>query len=272
MAKPDWTLKFIKMLFPRTPDHGKITRLPCVARWLERRFFEGDHLIALPRDEVIRVDEAMEDEGQMVLPSQLVEAFIEKARYHWIMDFCLCRRSMSCSRYPVEMGCLFMGEAVLDINPAWGRLVSPQEARDHIRRCQEKGLIHFMGRSKLDTVWLGIGPGHRLLTICNCCPCCCITRGIAHTDPLLSDKLHRAPGVTVQVAEEDCTGCGNCLNSVCFADAIRMREGTAFIGEACRGCGRCVEACPSGAIRIRVDSRRFLEENVEQISRLVDLT
>jgi hypothetical protein len=57
-----------------------------------------------------------------------------------------------------SLGCLFMGKAVLGINPALGRLVSKEEAHEHIRRCNEKGLFHLIGRNKLDTVWLGIGP------------------------------------------------------------------------------------------------------------------
>ena len=271
MSKPEWTLEFIKRTFPRKPTHGKLTKLPGVARWVEQRFFEGDHLIALPRDKVIQVSREVEDPGQTVLPSQLVDTFIEKANHHWIMNFCICRRSMPCKHYPVELGCLFMGEAVLGINPDWGRLVSKEEAKEHIRRCQEKGLVHFMGRSKLDTVWLGIGPGDKLLTICNCCPCCCITRGIPYTAPLLSEKLTRAPGVHVRV-DETCIGCSTCMDNVCFANAIHRVGGRAVITEDCRGCGRCVEACPNDAIQITVDQDRFLKENVEQISSLVDLS
>ena len=272
MAKPDWTLDVIKRIFPRRPAQGKLTRLPGVARWMERRFFEGDHLIALPRDNVIRVDREVDDPGQTVLPTDLLDLFIDRAHDLWVMDFCICRRSMPCERYPVELGCLFLGRATLDINADWGHRVTREEAKEHIRRCQKEGLIHFMGRSKLDTVWLGIGPGDRLLTVCNCCPCCCITRGIPYTAPLLSEKLKRAAGVRVRV-EEACTGCGACAApEVCFAGAIRMAAGYAVITEDCRGCGRCVEVCPSGAITLTVDRERFLKENTEQISRLVDLS
>ncbi len=272
MAKPDWTLNVIKMLFPRKPAHGKLTKLPGVARWMERRFFEGDHIIALPQDRMIQLDQEVDDPGQTVLPSDLVDRFIEQANDLWIMNFCICRRSMSCKDYPVELGCLFLGRATLEINPDWGRRVTRGEARDHIRKCQEEGLIHFMGRSKLDTVWLGIGPGDRLLTICNCCPCCCVTRGLPYTAPILSDKLKRAPGVRVRV-DDSCVGCGACQPpEVCFAGAIRMAAERAVITEDCRGCGRCVEICPSGAITLSVDRDRFLNENVEHLSRLVDLS
>jgi hypothetical protein len=272
MAKPERTLKFIRMIFPRKPAHGKLTKLPGVAQWMERRFFQGDHLIALPRDNVIRIDRQVDDPGQTVLPTDLVDQFIEKSNDLWIMNFCICRKSMSCRDYPTELGCLFLGRATRGINPDWGRRVSREEAKEHIRKCQEKGLVHFMGRSKLDTVWLGIGPGERLLTICNCCPCCCITRGLPHSAPRLREKLKRAPGVTVRV-EESCTGCGACVDlEACFARAIRMVAGQAIITEDCRGCGRCVEACPNDAISITVDRDHFLKKNEEQLSRLVDLS
>ncbi len=269
MARPQWALEFIKLLFPRNPVHGRVTKLPGVAEWVERRFLEGDHLVALPRDQTIKVHKDVEDAEQMVLPSSLADHFIDQASHQWIMDFCICRRSMPCKHYPVDLGCLFLGEPVQEINPEWGRLVTKEEAKDHIRKCQEAGLIHFIGKSKLDTVWLGIGPGEKLLTICNCCPCCCITRGLSHAAPLLSEKLKRAPGVEVRVTD-DCIGCGTCAAKVCFSDAIHIQEGRAVIADNCRGCGRCAETCPNDAIKITIDPERFMKENVEQISGVLE--
>lgn len=271
MAKPNWTLELIKWTFPRNPRHGRITKLPGVGRWIEKRLFEGDHLLTLPRDQVIPVDQPVEDPGQTVLPSRLVDHFIDRMDFHWIMDFCICRRSMPCKHYPVDLGCLFMGEPARGINPDWGRSVSREEAKAHIRRCEEAGLIHFIGRSKLDTVWLGIGPGERLLTVCSCCPCCCITRGLSQTAPRLSEKLHRAPGVQVRVGP-DCIGCGTCTSQFsCFSEAIVMKHGRAVVTENCRGCGRCVEVCPNDAIQISIDPDRFFRESVEQIERVVEI-
>ncbi|MDY6794139.1 MAG: hypothetical protein SWK76_02475 [Actinomycetota bacterium] len=60
----------------------------------------------------------------------------------------------------------------MGINPKLGRRVTREEAREHVRRCREAGLFHIIGRNKIDMVWLNIRLGQRLLTICNCCPCC----------------------------------------------------------------------------------------------------
>jgi hypothetical protein len=90
------------------------------------------------------------------------------------MNTCLCRDAKQCKDYPIDLGCLFLGEAALGINPRLGRGVTKREALEHIRRCREAGLVHLIGRNKLDTVWLGVGPGDKLLTICHCCPCCCL--------------------------------------------------------------------------------------------------
>ncbi len=271
MSRPNWLLSFIKLTFPRNPKHGWVTRLPGLGRWIEKQFFDGDHLITLPRNTVVEVNRLLEEQEHVVLPTDLMDYFIDKMEYHVIMDFCICRRSMPCKDYPIELGCLFMGEAVKDINPEWGRMVSPEAAKAHIRRCDDAGLIHFLGKSKLDTQWLGIGPGEKLLTICNCCPCCCITRGLTYADSRLSNKLTKAPGVKVWIAD-DCVGCGKCSeDDVCFVNAIHLKGERAIIGNDCRGCGRCMSVCAKNAIKISIDRDKFMNESIDQISRVVDV-
>jgi ferredoxin len=186
------------------------------------------------------------------------------------MDRCICRDSEQCQDYPIDLGCLFLGEAVLDINPKLGRLVSKEEALAHVQRCREAGLVHLIGRNKLDVVWLGAHPGHKLLTICNCCPCCCLWRVLPHVTDGFGGKVHRMPGVTVRVTER-CVGCGACTQDVCFVDAIHLENGRAVHSDACRGCGRCVQACPEGAIEVVVEDSQFINETIERISSLVDV-
>jgi ferredoxin len=200
-----------------------------------------------------------------------VEHFVEEARYHWIMDTCICRDASHCQDYPVDLGCLFLGEAVLGINPKLGRLVTREEALAHVRRCHDAGLVHTIGRNKLDTVWLGVGPGDRLMTICNCCPCCCLWRMLPQLDPEIAAKVTRMPGVTVSVTEQ-CAGCGTCTQGVCFVDAIHLNEQRAVITDACRGCGRCVTACPENAIELSIDDRQFVARSIRELSSLVDVS
>lgn len=271
MSRPGWFLPLIKLAYPS--DFARIgwliKRWP-LARAVEKALFDGDRMLCLPRDRVIDVNLKLQGVDQIVLPSQLCDSVIDRLDYHVVMDFCVCRRSNECQRYPVQYGCLFMGEAAKGINPGWGRAVSKEAAKAHIRKCQDVGLIHLVGRSKLDTVWLGVGPGHKLLTICNCCPCCCIARGLPHFPENLASKIQRSPGVTVHVTDA-CSGCGTCSTAGCFADAIRVEADRATITDACRGCGRCVEACPQEAIRIDVDNVRILSDFDRQLSDVVEL-
>ncbi len=271
MSQPIWIVKLIQKLFPRRFLLARLTHIPVVARIVDRLLFEGDDIIYLPRDRVIPVNQALDNPGEMVLPSRVVEHFIEKATYHWIMNFCVCRDSMRCEDYPIDLGCLFLGEAAMGINPQLGRRVTKQEALEHARRCREAGLVHLIGRNKLDTVWLGIGPGNKLLTICNCCPCCCLWRILPDIAPQLGTKITRMPGVTVSVTDR-CVGCGTCTKDVCFVDAIHLVNHRAVISDACRGCGRCVDACPQQAIEIAIVNDQFVEESINRISSLVDVS
>lgn len=162
-----------------------------------------------------------------MLLAAVIEHFITRASHHWIMNFCICRSASNCKDYPIELGCLFMGEAVLGINPKLGRLVSKAEALDHIHRCQEAGLIHLIGRNNLDALWLGVQPANRLLTVCNCCPCCCLYRMLPYLSSRLSAKFKRMPRVSVTITDR-CTGCGICTVNVCFVNAIHVENGRAI--------------------------------------------
>jgi len=206
-----------------------------------------------------------------VLSSQVLEHFIRQAEHHWIMNFCICRDSNACKDYPIDLGCLFLGEAAMGINPRFGRKATAEEALEHAGRCREAGLVHLIGRNKLDTVWLNVGPGKKLLTVCNCCPCCCLWKILPEINTRIVSKVNRMPGLAVSVTE-DCIGCGACTKEVCFVDAVRLENRRAFIGDDCRGCGRCVTVCPQEAIRITIDRRDCISAAIDKIGNRVDIT
>jgi ferredoxin len=245
--------------------------VPVVGSIVDHVLFRGDDIVYLPQNEVIPVGESLEAPGEMVLPSQMVEHFVKEARYRWLMDACICRDASRCDDYPRDLGCLFLGEAVLGIHPKLGRLVSEEEALAHLQSCRDAGLVHMVGRNRLDTFWMGVGPGDRLLTICNCCPCCCLWRVLPHITPDIGDKVRRMPGVSVTVTDR-CEACGTCTQGVCFVDAISLNGDRAAIDDACRGCGRCVNACPLQAIELTVDDGQFVQRAIERLGPLVDVT
>jgi ferredoxin len=269
MARPIWLVALIRAGFPARFLLAGLTRWPGVGRLLEKWLFAGDDLVVLPSDRVIKIDRQVDMTDQVALPSMLVERFINEANYHWIMDNCICRQASNCPDYPVGLGCLFLGEAVLGINPALGRRVSREEALAHAEKCREAGLVHLIGRNKLDAVWLGVGPGNKLLTICNCCPCCCLWKMLPVVSGDISSRVNKLPGVSVKVMD-GCSGCGICADNVCFVNAVSMVDGVAVISGDCRGCGRCALACPVDAIVVEYDSGS-VDRVAENIRSLVDV-
>jgi ferredoxin len=270
LARPFWFVNLIKRAFPQRFWMARLTNLPVLGDVVDWGLFDGDDLIYLPVDTSITVNEHISNPGDYVLPSKVVDHFIDHASHLWVMDFCLCREGNGCAEYSHQLGCLFIGEAVLKINPNMGHLVSKQEAHQHIQRCREAGLVHMVGRNKLDVLWLGAGPGEKLLTVCSCCPCCCLWKVLPEITPKISSKVNRLPGVNV-VVTDDCLGCGDCTLGICFVEAIQVVDDKAFISSDCRGCGRCVEICPNEAIDLSIEVHSYVDNAILQLSELVDV-
>jgi len=251
-----------------------MTKAPLLGRAVDKMLFDGDDIMYLPKDDVaqkvIQIGKTLERPEETVLPSEIIHHFIDKANFHWIMNFCICRDASKCEDYPIEYGCLFLGEAARDINPKLGREVTKEEAHEHVTKCRDAGLVHLIGRNKLDTWWLGVSPGDKLLTVCNCCPCCCLWKMIPNLNPEISRKVTKMPGVSVRVTDA-CTGCGICAESVCFVDAITMADDRAVISDQCRGCGYCIEICPETAIELTIADLNYFDDSIERISAVVDV-
>lgn len=242
---------------------------PLLQRWLFNGHRSGDALFYLPKDRVV-IDQTIEDEASVAVPSSVVEHFIKEASHIFLMDRCICRDAADCQTYDHEIGCIFLGEGVLDINPKLGRLVDQELALAHLARAREAGLVHLIGRDKIDAIWMGVEPSTKLMTICNCCSCCCLFKFLPNLAPKLQKKVEKMPGVMV-VVTDDCIGCGRCTEAVCFIDAIHLVEGRAVIREDCRGCGNCAEVCPTDAIRVTLDGETSIASTIERLSQIVDV-
>jgi Pyruvate/2-oxoacid:ferredoxin oxidoreductase delta subunit len=270
LSSPVWFVNLIKKIFPQRFWVARLTRLPVLGALAHRVFFAEDDMIYLPINRSIQVNETIHRSPDLVLPSQVVNHFIQTASYRWIMDFCLCREGNQCKDYPRTYGCIFLGEAVLKINPRFGRLATVAEALAHAGKCREAGLVHVVGRNKLDEIWLAAGPGEKLMTICNCCPCCCLWKALPDLSPQIGSKVSRLPGVNVIVSDL-CLGCAACTEGICFVNAIQLVDGQAQIGPECRGCGRCVEVCPNGAIELTLDQSHPIQDVIQRLSQRVDV-
>jgi len=271
MARPLWFVKILKKTFPNIKFIAKLTNLPILRTLFDILLFKGDDIIYLAQDKVIQIDKSLGEYTDFVLPSQVLEYFVNKAKHHWIMNFCICRSSMDCKDYPIDLGCLFLGEAVLDINPQLGRLVTKEEALIHLKKCRDAGLVHMIGKNLLDKQWLGVKEGNKLLSVCNCDPCCCLWRVSSILAPKIGKKIQKMPGITIEVTEK-CIGCGTCMKGICFVKAIHLIDNHAVISDECRGCGRCIEICPQNAIKLSIKDQEFVKKSIKRIDMIIDVT
>lgn len=263
MSRPMWQVNLIKKLFPSRFSQAKVTQLSPIGRVVQKLLFHEDDMVYLP------IEEAISPRENIVLPSTILEHFIKTASYRWIMNECICRASENCRHYPINLGCLFMGDAVLGINPDLGHLASIEEALDHVTKCRQAGLVHLIGRNKLDSVWLNIKPAENLLTVCHCCECCCLWKMLPDLYGPISDSVTKLDSVVVTITD-NCIGCGTCLNT-CFINAISIENNRAVISEDCRGCGRCVTQCPEGAVSLEITDKDSVNTLLSRISTKVNV-
>ncbi len=231
---------------------------------MKKILFEGDYLTFLPSEDALKKNE------KIALPGVVVDHFIEKSSYRFLMDACICRDASSCEKYPVDLGCLFMGEAARNINPSLGRSISVAEAKELQRRSEKAGLINLVGKNRLDKIWLGVDPVERLLTVCHCCECCCLWKMTTVLSDPIADMLHKMDGVEVKISGA-CRGCGTCLEH-CFLGAISLENEKASINEEmCRGCGRCVLICPREAIELTFNQSDYFIKCLELIGKVEEI-
>ena len=244
----------------------KLTNYP-ILKQLGRRAMDSDNLTLT----YMPVYEDIELPAGAAAPTSIIEHFIREASHHLILSVCPCRNGGKCQDFDASFGCTFLGPAVVNVNPEVGRLVSMEEALEHLHEATEAGLISCVGKFKGDAIMLGVQRDHhRLMTICHCCPCCCISTSMPLASREARDNLVKLEGVSVTVDAEKCTGCGKCVKA-CIFKQMDVVDKTAIIGEECKGCGRCAMVCPEDAISIRIEDPSYIDECISRISSKVDL-
>jgi UDP-glucose 4-epimerase len=237
---------------------SKFSWLPTLSRWHPWLRPDKTDIRWLP------INEDIEATGSSPLPVQLVDTIIDEASHRVILDYCACRKAFSCKGYPTDIGCLMMGDSALEISPGVSRVVDVEEAKAHARRAFGAGLIPAVGKARVDNFLFGVKDRGRLMTVCFCCECCCLTRYTRHMPMKTLEQIFpRLDGISVEVTDE-CTGCGTCVEH-CFINAMRLDDNRAVIGEQCRACGRCASVCPSGAVKIAITQADFLDRAHDKI-------
>ncbi|MCP4688923.1 MAG: hypothetical protein GY859_12795 [Desulfobacterales bacterium] len=205
-----------------------------------------------------------------ILPSRVLDVFIERAGCHVLMDRCICRTAFDCKNFPGDVGCLFMGAAALTLPPEMGRRVTREKARRHVARAAAAGLTPLAGKVNVDNLGFLIPDVGRLMSVCFCCHCCCMMGYFKHSPDHLKKMFKPVEGLSIRVTNQ-CRGCGACMET-CIFDAITIRRGRAVHGEHCVACGRCQQTCPHDAVKISLDNPAFIQAVTGRLESFIDLS
>lgn len=218
------------------------------------------------------INEDLEIPPSAPAPLDLLERLIEEASHRVIYKACGCRTAGDCKNHPLDIGCLLMGDQAIESPRSVSREVGRSEAKEHMHRAVEAGLVPMVGKARVDNYIFGIKDHRRMMTCCFCCDCCCITR-VERFFPVkhLEQMFPRLDGARIEVTSE-CDGCpdgkAECFER-CYIKAIRLdgegRSRRALVTDRCRACGRCALACPRDAISVKIEEDAFLEKSYERI-------
>ena len=226
--------------------------------------FKDDEIVVIPN--TININAKIESEGSEFLPTEIIKEVIKRSDDIVIMNSCLCRTSNNCKDYPQDIGCIFLGPTAAKIPSHIGKKSTVEEALAQVDRADAAGLSHIIGRNKIDTVWMNVHPGKGLLTICHCCPCCCLWKVYPNLDDEISEKLEKLDGVSVELHDENCKKCKKCLDDVCMFNAIGFNNNKITIDRnICKGCGLCVNTCKFNAITIN-----YTDETIDNVVNRID--
>lgn len=292
MKKPtfaDLSIFFVKYTFNTRFFLAGLSRKSKVAhKIIDKLLFEDDEIIVIPNTlnlknkaknnnklikSEITINKTIEKIKSTFLPTDIIKEAVRNSTYIFIMNNCICRTSNKCEDYPHNIGCMFLGEATTQIPRHLGREVTVEEALREIDRADKAGLSHLIGRNKIDSVWMNVKPKEDLLSICHCCPCCCLWKVIPNLEDDIGDRMEKLEGVSVETQRENCNGCKICIDS-CFVKAISFNKETNTIEidkNKCRGCGKCVNICKKDAISINY-TQQSVDIILDRIKNLVDYT
>ena len=209
-----------------------------------------------------------------VIPYKVFEHFIEKASHIVVMDYCGCRRFNDCQNHDISLGCMYLGDDTLQmkITEDRGHVATKEEALERVRLAIDDGLIPLLGRAMGEAAGYGVEDKGHFLASCFCCDCCCINGKIMTHGPNANlTMFSRIEGVSVNVDESLCVGCGKCVE-VCVFRGREIVDGKGKIDQTrCLGCGRCAEVCPTGATTIEIDDMSRVDELIGKIEQYVDV-
>jgi len=198
-----------------------------------------------------------EDNALHVLDYERASEVIRTATHRGV-GMCYCRHKMKhlgrACQAPMDICMTFNNSAASLIRHGFARAVDVSEGLDLLQQAYACNLVQF-----------GENVRRRINFICNCCRCCCEAMIAARRFGMLH-PVHTT-NFLPKVMEEDCTGCGRCVQ-VCPVAAIglvtvndlqSLKQKKAKLHEdICLGCGLCSRTCNYGAIRLRSRPERVI--------------
>lgn len=215
-----------------------------------------------------------------VIPMKVFEHFINKAANIVMEDTCGCRHTRECKDHDVSLGCMHIGSDTLNLNledlePGMpenvpGRIATKEEAIERVKLAYENGLMPLLGKAGMS----GANSPNtgKLMSMCFCCPCCCINGIFLRNGTSALKMFDRMEGLHVEVDKDICVGCGECLE-ICAFKGMEMIDGKAEVNQKrCLGCGRCESMCPNGAISIHFDEISRVDEFINTLESYIDVS
>ena len=251
-----------------------LTRLPIfrniVEKWHDPKTADGSY---------IPMNVTLGTFDDQILPMKVLEHFINKSNHFLLFNQCGCRLFHECKDHDFKIGCLYLGADVPNIDEVFPKITpgrahfgTREEALERVRLAYNNGLVTVIGRLKLESESMGVPDRGHFMTVCFCCPCCCVNGKWRFGTSELQNLMQRMDGVTVTVDEELCVGCEECME-VCVFNGMEIIDGTAKVNqERCLGCGRCERVCQNGAISITLDDPKKLDEFIRRIEANVDVS
>ena len=239
-------LRDATMVWPELPDRYFIA-------W--QNLIESDYPTALlkqretgyvSRSKTLPVNETAPSESR-VLEHNSLRKIIRDAKVITTVP-CPCRRQLEISgnrpsdcpagdqSFCIQTGA--MAQTLVDRGIA--TVLTTEEALERIDEAAKAGLVHNV-TDFMDDYEIAKEIG---MSICNCCPCCCI---LLYSVFKGFPEIVKKSGFQPTLDENACTGCGGCEDR-CVFNAISANGFARFDLGKCLGCGNCVLACPEKAI------------------------
>ncbi len=204
-----------------------------------------------------------EEVKNVTLPIEYIRKAVKESSYRAIMHKCICRDGNHCSEYPIDLGCIFLGEgARVTEERGVARSVTIEEALLHVDRAAEYGLIGQCVWIEAEQYVWGVTDEdlYKFLEVCFCCPCCCAAIQFYTTVGRQIQSRFQSVGWKASI-DDHCDDCELCLQE-CKLKAISKIDSDYYVSDFCLGCGTCVSKCPKNAIKLKPlgETKETIEE------------